>query len=173
MDEKEEFWIHPSSFTYRKDEPDRRMETVWVERRGWGFLKRKDLWVRRESTPDHMAAAGFEPRKPVSDPDVILCPVCGMYTCSLPGSILKKHLLDCGGNAEDWQKMEDSLINRERVRQHEERILAEIEREKEELIEKERRERFDRIREENLARQTQKDRKKRIREETKRKLRNR
>ena len=168
MNEKAIFWIHPSSYTYRMDEPDRLLETVWVERKGWGFLKRRDLWVQRESTRDELAEAGFEPRKPVSDPDVIVCPICGMYTCALPGSLVKKHLSECGGGDEEWQKIESTLITRERVRLHEQRILAEIERQKAEQIEKERRDRFERIREENLARQVQKDRKKRIREETKR-----
>jgi hypothetical protein len=167
MPTKRTVWIHAASFTYRLDEPDRLLETLWCERPGWGYLKRRDLWVKREADLGELRAAGFHPRRPESDEDVHICPFCGVYMSSIPGSLVNKHKAECGGFGEDWMALEDALISDVRMKRYEERIAEDTRREQEELVEEERRERQDRIKEGLLIRQLQKDRKRRLKEETK------
>lgn len=173
MSPKQTFWVHPASFTYSVDEPTNLLETLWCERPGWGYLKRRDLWITRETDLNELHAAGFQPRKPVSDQGVATCPFCGMYMSCIPGSLVNKHKSECGGFGENWQALEEALITDIRMRVYEKKIADQKRREQEELKDTERRERQDGIKEGLVARQLQKDRKRRLKQETKEELRNR
>lgn len=80
---------------------------------------------------------------------------------------MQKHLAECGGPAEDWQTVEETLISDQRIKKYEAKIMAQKLQELADLKEAEKRERYDKIKEEMSLRQLQKDRKKRIKEETK------
>jgi len=169
---KEVFWVHPASFTYRLDEPERILETVWTAHPGWGYLRRRDLWIRREGAVAEIKAQGYVERKPLSDEEVMNCPFCLMYISSIPGSLVQKHLAQCGGSVEDWLKFEQEVVEDVRRRNYEKAVLEKRMRELAEQEALERKERFERVREELAQRQLEKDRKKRLREETKQELRN-
>jgi hypothetical protein len=167
MRSKQSFWIHAASFTYRADKPDKLIETLWVERPGWGYVRRRDLWTLCECSAEDLRARGYMLRRPDSDEFVRHCPFCGMYVCDIPGYLAQKHFSECGGPAENWQTIEETLISDQRMKKYEAKI---IERKLQELADQqqaEKRERYDRIKEEMSLRQQQKDRKKRMKEETK------
>lgn len=170
---KQVVWVHPASFTYRLDQPEKVLETVWVAHPGWGYLRRRDLWVRREGSIADIRAQGFIERKPLSDEGVRICPFCLMYISSIPGSLVQKHLAQCGGRVEDWLKLEQDVVEDVRRKNYERAILEERMREQAEQDVLERKERFDRVREDLVQRQLDKDRKKRLREETKQEWKNR
>jgi hypothetical protein len=173
MIKKQTIWVHASSYTFRLDEPERILETIWTERPGWGYLRRRDLWVRRECSVDEMQKEGYVLRVPVSEDGARTCPHCTMYICGIPGFLVKKHIAECGGAGDTWTKLEAMVIDEQRVRIHEANLLAEKLRMEKEMEEAERRERFERIREENVARQRGKDRKARLKKETREELRKR
>jgi hypothetical protein len=173
MSEKCTVWVHEASFTFRLDEPRRILETIWSERPGWGYIRRKDLWVPRECSIEELRRAGYVLRKPVAEDGAQVCPHCNMYIVGIPGHLVKKHVAECGGGGEDWKKLEDTLMENIRLRLHEARILAEKVRIERELEEAEKKERFERVKEEMLARQRDKDRKARLRRETREELRRR
>lgn len=164
-------WIHPASYTYRSDYPERMIETLWVERQGWGYLMRRDLWIPTDLSVEELEAQGYERWTPPGKDDAFRCPSCGMYICRVPGYLARKHIQACGAGGEDWQKIEDAMISNIRMEMYHQRLLEEKRRELEEQMELARQERFDRIREEQQARQLAKDRKRRLREETREKLR--
>jgi hypothetical protein len=167
MKKKQKFWIHPASFTYRYDEPEKLVETIWGERPGWGYIRRRDLWTRREYTLEELITGGYVLRKPMTDGEAYQCPYCGMHISSIPGYLVHKHLGECGGGDENWQKIEEVLIADQRLKRYEAKILEQKRRLQVELEEAEKRERFDRIKDEAQTRQVGKDRKKRLKEETK------
>jgi hypothetical protein len=167
MAKQQTFWIHPASFTCRLDRPEQILETLWVERQGWGYLRRRDLWIKTDCSFEELQADGYVLRMPPGEEEVVVCPCCGMYMQSIPGSLVQKHVAGCRGGDEDWQKIEEAMISEQRINAYEAKILAEKLREQAELADAERRERHDKIREGMLARQVRKDRKKRIKEETK------
>ena len=167
---KERYWVHAASLTYREDPPEKLIETLWVQRAGWGYLKRRDLWVLKECSREELVAQGYALRRPVPDEEVLNCPHCGMYICSIPGYLVHKHIAQCGGGAGEGQAMEEALIQDQRMKRYAQKILAEKLREEAELEEMERRERFGKIRDEQLSRQLQKDRKKRLKETNQRGL---
>lgn len=173
MEDKRTVWIHPSSYTFRLDKPDRILETVWSERPGWGFIARKDVWIRKECSVQELVRNGYVMRESVHEGGAMICPSCGIYISGIPGHLVTKHFAECSGRGEDWQKQEEALIDDIRLRQHEAKILAEKLHIQRELEEAEKRERFDRIKEENAARQKQKDRKARLKREAKEELRRR
>jgi len=173
MNEPQTVWIHAASFTYSHDRPDRLIETIWAERPGWGYIRRRDIWMQKECSPQELDANGFVLRKPLSDEEVRFCPYCGMYICSVPGSLVRKHLAACGGSMEDWRKLEEMVIQERRVRNFEAQLAARKQREMEEMDEEQRRERFEKIRDDMLSRQQAKDRKKRLRDETREELKRR
>jgi hypothetical protein len=173
MAKRQVFWVHPTSYTYRVDEPEKLLETLWVERPGWGYLMRSDLWLSRECSEEELLSKGYREMVPVADGQASLCPFCRMYICDIPGYLVEKHMAECGGGRGEPYALLENAINEQRRVIHERRILEAIQRAKEELEEAERRERFDRIREEQLERQQQKDRKKRLKEEVRDQLRNR
>lgn len=166
-------WIHPASYTYRFDEPDRILETLWCERPGWGYVRGRDLWIEVEASSEEIQRQGFVMRAPLAEDGARLCPHCGMYMDGIPGFLVQKHLAACGGGEENWMKMEEILIENVRRERFERQVLARKLREEAELADAERRERFDKIREENAVRQQSRDRKARLRRETKDELRNR
>jgi hypothetical protein len=166
-------WVHPASYTYSVDDPPNLLETLWCERPGWGYLKRRDLWIRKEVDLQEIISAGYQPRRPASEHGVSVCPFCKMYMSSIPGSLVNKHKSECGGSAEDWQALEEGLITDIRMRKYEQKIADEKRREQEELVDAERRDRQDKIKEGLVARQLGKDRKRRLKQETKEELRNR
>ncbi|MDQ7781481.1 MAG: hypothetical protein RDU20_01285 [Desulfomonilaceae bacterium] len=171
MNKKQTIWIHPTSYTFRLDEPERMLETIWSERPGWGYLRRRDLWIRKEASVDEIRNAGFVPRVPVSEDGALTCPHCGMYICGIPGFLVKKHVAECGGLGNSRAKLEEEVIEDQRRKIHEANLLAEQLRIEKEMEEEARRERFDRIREDNLSRQRNKDRKARLKRETREELR--
>jgi hypothetical protein len=170
---KHEIWIHPGTYTYRNDPPDKLLETIWRETSGWGYLKCRDMWVRYEGPALQLSEMGYALIKGPSDPGVSVCPYCGLYMMDIPGSLMSKHLAKCGGNDENWNAIEETIITEQRRVMYEAKINAERLRLIAEQEEEEKRERQDRIREELLARQLQKDRKKRIKQEARETLRNR
>ncbi len=170
---KQSYWVHAASFTYREDAPEKLIETLWVQRAGWGYIKRRDLWVLRQCSREELVAHGYVIRRPVPDEEVLNCPHCGMYMCLIPGYLVHKHIAECGGGAGEGQAMEEALVQDQRMKKYAQKILADKMREAAELEEMERRERFGKIREEQQARQLQKDRKKRLKEQTREELRKR
>ncbi len=173
MSERQTLWVHPASFTFSLAPPRQPMETVWAERPGWGYILRRDLWIPRVCTIDEIQALGYVLKKPVGDDDVQVCPHCGMYVCSIPGALMRKHIAECKGGREDWKTIEEAIIQDQRMRSFEAQVLAARLREQEELEFAEKRERFDRIRDEQAARQEAKDRKKRLKKETREELKRR
>jgi hypothetical protein len=167
MPSKRSFWIHPASFTYQMDKPDKVIETLWVQRQGWGYLKRRDIWVELESSADELRDHGYMLRRSDSDDLVRCCPYCRMYICDIPGYLVQKHFSECGGSAENWQAIEEKLTSDQRMKKYEAKILAQKLQELADLQDAEKRERHGKIKEEMSLRQHQKDRKKRMKEETK------
>lgn len=131
------------------------------------------MWIERECSLAELQAEGYVLRKALGDEDVRVCSYCGMYMEAIPGSLVHKHISQCRGGNEDWQKVEDALISEQRMKVFLGKILAQKLREQAELEDIERRERHDKIREGMNARQARKDRKKRIKEEARENLRNR
>lgn len=173
MTKKTTIWVHPTTYTFRLDEPERMLETIWSERPGWGYIRRRDLWVRKDASVEEMQGAGYVLRVPVSEDGAQTCPYCGMYICGIPGFLVKKHFAECGGLGESWSKLEEAVIEDQRLKIHEANLLAEKLRLEKEAEEAERKERFERIREDNLSRQRNKDRKARLKRETREELRRR
>ena len=167
MSAKQSFWIHAASFTYRADKPDKLIETLWVERPGWGYVRRRDLWTMCECSEEYLRARGYMLRRPDSDEFVRHCPFCDMYVCDIPGYLAHKHFSECGGSAENWQAIEETLISDRRMKEYEAKIMRRKLQELADQQEAEKRERYDRLKEEASLRQQQKDRKKRMKEETK------
>ncbi len=160
-------WIHPATYTYREDAPENLLETLWVERPGWGYLLRRDLWLKTESSAEELVQDGYVQMNSQTDEEVSFCPFCRMYICAIPGYLKEKHFLECGGGGENHLALEDAMVSEQRRLLFERKILAQRQREKEELEEMERKERFDRVKEEAQTRQLSKDRKKRLKEYTK------
>jgi len=131
------------------------------------------LWIKRECFLEELVAEGYVLRKAAGEEDVVVCPCCGMYMHAIPGSLVQKHISQCRGGNEDWQKIEDVIISEQRLKVYLAKILAEELKEQAELEDAERRDRYDKIREGMVARQTRKDRKKRLKEETKQDWKNR
>jgi hypothetical protein len=164
-------WIHRATYTYRADEPDNLLEALWVERPGWGYLLRRDLWIEMECSADELIQQGYVEMRPATDGEVSFCPLCRMYICAIPGYLRERHFLECGGGAENHLATEDQMISDLRRANYELKIFEQKRREQEELEEMERKERFGRIKEEAQARQLSKDRKKRLKEDTRELLR--
>lgn len=131
------------------------------------------MWIKRECFLEELVAEGYVLRKAAGEEDVVVCPCCGMYMHAIPGSLVQKHISQCRGGNEDWQKIEDVIISEQRLKVYLAKILAEELKEQAELEDAERRDRYDKIREGMVARQTRKDRKKRLKEETKQDWKNR
>jgi len=131
------------------------------------------MWVENESSIDELTGQGYEPVKPLTDGEVQVCPHCFMYIDSIPGHLVRKHSAECSGGGEDWKKMEDIMIQDQRLIRHERKLREERRRLLAEQEEAERRERFERIRDDNAARQQAKDRKARLRRQTREELRRR
>lgn len=166
-------WIHPASYTYRFDEPERMLETLWCERPGWGYIRRRDLWVKAQVSAQELERQGFILREPPSEDSARLCPHCGLYMCAIPGFLIQKHLAACRGGEENWMRIEEILIEDVRRKRYEKAIAQAKLREQAELAGAEKRERFDKIREDQVAKQQAKDRKAKLRRETKEELRKR
>ncbi|MBI4961726.1 MAG: hypothetical protein HY913_00470 [Desulfomonile tiedjei] len=167
MTSRQIIWIHQSTFTYRLDAPEKILETIWCERRGWGYLRRRDLWIETDFSSEELETWGYEPLEPQSEGKAQSCPSCGMYICSIPGALVAKHFAECRGGGENWQRFEDILVEDQRRTRYEAKVLAEKLRLEAELADMEKRERFDKIKEEQSVRQLRKDRKARLRRETK------
>jgi hypothetical protein len=170
---KRTFWVHPATLVFQRHEPPKPLETIWIAHPGWGYIRRRDLWVREECSLEDLLDRGFTEKKPLTDGDALICPYCGMYICSIPGALVKKHTNECGGGEEDQRAIETAVIDEKRIKDYERRLRETAEMEEQERVMEEKRERFDRIRSEAQARQFQKDRKKKMKEETKRGFRER
>ncbi len=173
MNQMRTFWVHPASYTYAADEPKTMLETLWVERPGWGYILRRDLWVSRECSETELIAEGYIRRNFSSGDKTGVCPSCNMYVDGIPGSLMAKHLSHCRGLADNSSKMEEILIQDQRLKMFERKLRLQREQELAELMEAERRERFDKVKEDNLARQQGKDRKARLKREAREQLRKR
>ncbi len=165
-------WIHPATFTYRRDAPQKVMESLWVDRRGWGYLRRRDLWIKVTDSVERLETMGYEEISLPGTPGVATCPYCRLYVSGIAGAFLKKHIAACRGT-DNGSALDEMLIDDIRIRRHEERILQAKLRAIQEQEEQERRQRFEKVREEQLAAQVTKDKKKRMKEETRQELRNR
>lgn len=170
---EKEIWIHSASFTYRVDEPGRLFETVWAERPGWGFIRRADQWIKTNQSEKELLSQGYVLRKPLSDEDVKVCASCGMYLCSIPGWLENQHLSECSGSGTDQRKLDEMVLDEQRIKRFEEKIRMKALQEKLEREAEEKRERTERMREEMLVRQMAKDRKKILKEEARDQLKNR
>lgn len=171
MKKRRTFWIHPAGYTYRTDEPKVVLQTLWVERPGWGYIRRRDMWVPRVCSEEELIAEGYARRNPPTGDETRVCPSCGMYIDGIPGALVAKHISQCRGLAEDGTKLEEILIQDQRIRIYERKLRLQREQELAELLEAERRERFDKVKEENVARQLGKDRKARLKREAREQLR--
>ncbi len=173
MPKKDFFWVHSATYTFRMDAPEKLVETLWVHRAGWGWIKFRDMWIRKETSLAELSEKGFEPRKPQNSEHVHICPFCGLYASDIPGFLFQKHVTDCGGDSDNWLAMEDSIISGIRLERFQAAILQAKLREQMELEDQERRNRHERIRDEYFSRQQSKDRKKRLKDEARTSLRNR
>ncbi|MFH0826172.1 MAG: hypothetical protein V2B18_25755 [Pseudomonadota bacterium] len=169
--EEQVFWVHEAAYTYSLEEPERYIETLWVARDGWGYIRRRDLWLRREGNLDRYIARGFRERRPLTDPEVHICPGCGMYIGSVPGSLTAKHFLECGGDTVAVRAIEESLISEQRTKRYQAKLLQAKELLEKEAADQERKDRFDKAREEANSRQQSKDRKKKIKDQARKELR--
>ena len=165
-------WVHPATFTYSMEAPDRAMERLWVHRRGWGYLCRRDVWLKVNESIERLQERGYEEKKRRDDASVLTCPHCRMHVSGIPSIFVKKHLAECGGR-EYGSALDEMLIDGLRMRAHEAKLLAAKMREIQEQEEEERKERLDRMKEDLLSRQSGKDRKKKLKEGTKQELKNR
>lgn len=166
-------WIHQATFTFTDKEPSVQVEALWVAHPGWGYLQRKDLWIKVQDDPAHLESRGFVRLPENGETPCIECPHCGMRIFSIPGYFISKHRGICGGGEEDYYAMEEQLISVQRLKWYEAKLERERLRLEKELAEAEKRERFDRIREDQLQKQRQKDRKLRLKEEARKTLRER
>lgn len=96
-----------------------------------------------------------------------------MHIDGIPGALVARHVSQCRGLAEDGSKMEEILIEDQRLKIYERKLQLQREQELAEMLEAERRERFEKVKEENLARQQGKDRKARLKREAREQLRRR
>lgn len=167
MELTKRLWIHSASFTYRLDEPEKLFETIWAPRPGWGYILRRDLWIESSRSQEELVSNGYVPRESLDHETVKVCISCGMYICSVPGSLLNKHLAQCAGGSEGKRKIEEFVLDEHRMKRFEALMKAQKLREKQEEEAAEKRDKFERIKDEILARQQAKDRKKRLKQETK------
>ncbi|MFC1836773.1 hypothetical protein ACFL2Q_18955 [Thermodesulfobacteriota bacterium] len=167
MKETVGLWIHQGTHVYRLTKPERSLETIWTAHPGWGLLKARDMWIHLESNLDEIQARGYIEIDSESDEDSSLCPHCGMFVNSIPGSLLQKHFAECGGPEEDGRKMEEEMVERRRLEHYERKLLLEKLRRQQELAEQAKRDRFERAREQQVAQQKSRDKKKRLKDETK------
>ncbi len=165
--ERRVYWLHPSSFTYRIDPPRTLLQTLWIAHPGWGYIRRRDLWVEEECSRDELHERGFQELDPDADEIADSCPFCNMLIVGVPGALMRRHLSECGDMGEHWLSIEDAVLSDVRLKAYERKLIEEARRAKEEAEYQEKRGRFEKIRQENLARQMSRDRKRRLREETK------
>jgi hypothetical protein len=163
-------WIHQASSTFRRDEPARLVQTVWVADPDWGFRVSRDQWITTERSVEDLVKSGYREVGGPDDAGVTVCPHCMTHMQGLPGSLVQKHLQACAGSGDDWRATEAAVIADCRLKQFEAQIEAEKKRAKEEAAAQEKKERFDRMREEIQKQQLAKDKKRKIREEAKRDL---
>lgn len=160
-------WIHRATFTYRLSRPVRRWETLWVQRAGWGLLKRKDLWMPTILLESELEKDGFVRLEPKSEFVIRSCSTCKTLIVDIPGALARKHFQQCGTFSGEWRKLDEFVLEEQRLKIAEERIKKEL---LDKQLEKEaelKRERLERIREEAAARQTGRDRKRRLKEDAK------
>lgn len=172
MSPTENIWIHEASYTFSHLPPSKLIETLWVYRQGWGYLKRRDLWILKTVLLENLLNKGFQEIMPINNETVTRCPSCNLYMENIPGYLSRKHGAQCFGNANTWTAIEERMINNIRLERHERAILEKELREKAEQEERERRERHEKIREQYFANQLSKDRKKRLKQEARDTLRN-
>lgn len=163
-------WVHRATFSYRLDRPPRKWQTLWVFRPGWGYMKRRDIWTALDLTEEDARNQGFAPLKPASDPEVHVCRRCGLHMESIPGSLRKKHQAACGGNHDEARKLDEIMIQDQRMRIAEQKLrLAEMQKRLEQEAEQ-KKERFDKIREETGAKQLLRNRRQQLRDEAREQL---
>lgn len=158
-------WAHHGSLTYRLDEPDVYLETVWAARTGWGYLMTRDVWLETEVAEEDLIAKGYVARRSSDSGFVRLCPTCGMYMCEVPGALAETHIAVCASSVENQLALDEFVLEQHRAAQFEARELRLKLKESEDLDAAEKRERTALMRDELLTRQRLKDRKKRLKEE--------
>ncbi|MGC8906318.1 MAG: hypothetical protein ACP5M0_02630 [Desulfomonilaceae bacterium] len=160
-------WVHRATFSYRLTRPAREWESLWVQRRGWGLLKRKDLWVATTLSESELAAQGYACIDPQPIEGMRACPNCGAVIIDVPGSLAQKHLQQCNAFTEEGRKLDEFMLDEQRLKIAEEKLRREQRQKQLEQEAELKRERAERIREETAARQAERDRKRRLKEEAK------
>jgi len=163
-------WVHRASLSYRMDRPAAEWQTLWVFRPGWGYMKRRDIWTAVDLAEENIQKQGFTLLRPASDPEVHICRKCGLYMESVPGTLRKKHQAICGHSPDEGRKLDEIMIEDQRIRIAEHKLrLAEIQKRLEREAEL-KKERFDKIREEITAKQFQRNRRQQLRDEAREQL---
>jgi hypothetical protein len=160
-------WVHRATFSYRLRRPDREWETLWVQRPGWGLLKRKDLWSPTTLSESDLLAQGFARIDPQPIEGMRTCPHCSAVIINVPGSLVHKHLQQCNASTEEGRRLDEFMLDEQRLKIAEEKLKRQ---QREKQLEQEaelKRERAERLREETAARQAERDRKRRLKEEAK------
>ncbi|MDQ1240400.1 MAG: hypothetical protein QG577_2586 [Thermodesulfobacteriota bacterium] len=163
-------WIHKASFSYLLERPAGEWQTLWVFRQGWGYMKRRDIWTPLRIDEDDLRKQGFVLLKPGSDPDVHVCKTCGLHMESIPGFLRQKHHALCARNSEEGRKLDEMLIEDQRIKIAEARLRQEELQERLEEEAEQKKERFDEIREETALKQMSRNRRQKLREEAREQL---
>lgn len=163
-------WIHKATFSYRVERPTSEWQTLWVFRKGWGYMKRRDMWTPLRIDEDDLRKQGFVPLKLGSDPDVHVCKTCGLTMESIPGFLRQKHHALCARNSEEGRKLDEIMIEDQRIKIAEARLRRKELQERLEEEAEQKRERFDEIREETALKQMSRNRRQRLRDEAREQL---
>jgi hypothetical protein len=163
-------WIHKASFSYQLERPTSEWQTLWVFRPGWGYMKRRDIWTSLRIPEDDLRKQGFVPLKPGSDPDVHVCKTCRLYMDSIPGFLRQKHHAACARNSEEGRKIDEMMIEDQRIKIAEAKLRQKELHERLEEEAEQKKERFDEIREETALKQESRNRRQRLRDEAREQL---
>ncbi len=158
-------WVHRATFSYRLSPPSRQWEALWVQRPGWGLLKRKDLWTPTTLSESALKNSGYVDIESESSAGTRKCHTCNTLMIGVPGAIARRHVQGCGTISGEGRKIDEFVLDEQRLKIAEERLKQE---ELQRQLEKEaelKRERTEKIREEAAARQLERDRKKKLKEE--------
>jgi hypothetical protein len=167
---KEVVWVHHGGGLYCANTPTRLIETVWIERPGWGYVLRRDLWTCSDEAIGDLVSSGYRDLDAFGKDDLRSCKGCGLLMIGVPGALVSSHIVSCNAGAKSLRKIDEIIIEKQRIKLHEAEVMLRLQRERAEREEAERRERTEKLRDEGLARLAAKDRKKRLKDEAKEQL---